>query len=62
MQEVPKGYLRQLGLYRAVLCKLYPEHRLRAALLWTQRPDLMEISASELDAQLALAIEGDVQA
>ncbi len=62
VEEVPKGYLRQLGLYRAVLRKLYPEHRLRAALLWTQRPDLMEISASALDAQLALAIEGDVQA
>jgi ATP-dependent helicase/nuclease subunit A len=62
VDEVPKSYLRQLGLYRAVLRKLYPEHRLRAALLWTQRPDLMEISASALDAQLVLAIAGDVQA
>jgi ATP-dependent helicase/nuclease subunit A len=60
--EVPKGYLRQLALYRAVLRKLYPEHRVRAALLWTERPDLMEIPAPALDAQLAIAIEGDVQA
>ena len=53
--EAPQGYVRQLALYRAVLSHLYPQHPFRAALLWTETPDLMEISASALDAGLASA-------
>ena len=51
--EAPPGYVRQLALYRAVLLKLYPRLPVRAALLWTEIPELMEISAPALDAQLA---------
>jgi len=54
--EAPSGYVRQLALYRAVLQKLYPQLPVRAALLWTETPELMEISASALDAQLASII------
>jgi ATP-dependent helicase/nuclease subunit A len=54
-EEAPPGYVRQLALYRAVLAKLYPQRAVRAALLWTETPDLMEISASALDAGLASA-------
>ncbi len=53
LEEAPKGYVRQLALYRAVLAKLYPQLPVRAALLWTETPDLMEISAPALDAALA---------
>ena len=49
----PAAYVRQLALYRAVLAKLYPQRPIRAALLWTETPDLMEISAADLDAGLA---------
>ena len=51
--EAPKGYVRQLALYRAVLSKLYPQRIVRAALLWTETPEMMEISAPALDAGLA---------
>jgi len=51
--EAPVVYVRQLALYRAVLAKLYPGRPVRAALLWTETPDLMEISAPALDAALA---------
>ncbi|MBR1210459.1 double-strand break repair helicase AddA [Bradyrhizobium sp. JYMT SZCCT0180] len=51
--EAPRAYVRQLALYRAVLAKLYPQLPVRAALLWTETPDLMEISAPALDAALA---------
>jgi ATP-dependent helicase/nuclease subunit A len=51
--EAPATYVRQLALYRAVLRKLYPSLPVRAALLWTEIPDLMEISAAALDAELA---------
>ena len=52
----PPTYVRQLALYRAVLGKLYPDLPIRAALLWTETPELMEISASALDGQLASII------
>jgi ATP-dependent helicase/nuclease subunit A len=51
--EAPRIYVRQLALYRAVLGKLYPQLSVRAALLWTETPELMEISAPALDAELA---------
>jgi ATP-dependent helicase/nuclease subunit A len=51
--EAPAAYVRQLALYRAVLQKLYPQRPVRAALLWTETPELMEISAPALDAELA---------
>ncbi|MCK1514507.1 double-strand break repair helicase AddA [Bradyrhizobium sp. 190] len=52
----PRGYVRQLALYRAVLGKLYPQRVVRAALLWTESAELMEISASALEAELASII------
>jgi ATP-dependent helicase/nuclease subunit A len=54
--EAPRGYVRQLALYRAVLAKLYPQHAIRAALLWTETAELMEISAPALEAELASII------
>jgi ATP-dependent helicase/nuclease subunit A len=53
IEEVPPAYVRQLALYRAVLQKLYPDRSVRAALIWTEVPDLMELSAEALDAALA---------
>lgn len=50
--EVPPAYIRQLALYRAVLVKLYPDRPVRAALIWTEVPDLMELSAEDLDTAL----------
>ena len=51
--DVPQTYVRQLALYRAVLAKLYPEKTIRAALVWTEVPDLMELSPELMDAALA---------
>jgi ATP-dependent helicase/nuclease subunit A len=58
----PPGYIRQLALYRAVLQKLYPQLPVRAALLWTETPELMEISTPALDAQLATVVHRDDRA
>ena len=60
--EAPSAYIRQLALYRAVLQKLYPQRPIRAALLWTETPEMMEISAPALDAVLASILSGDVRA
>jgi ATP-dependent helicase/nuclease subunit A len=56
--QAPAAYVRQLALYRAVLTKLYPERPVRAALLWTETPEMMEIPAPALDARLASIIRG----
>ena len=53
IEDVPPAYLSQLALYRAVLGKLYPERPIRAALVWTDIPDLMEVSADAMDQALA---------
>jgi ATP-dependent helicase/nuclease subunit A len=52
IEDVPQAYIRQLALYRAVLGKLYPDRPVRAALIWTDVPDLMEIPATALDQEL----------
>ncbi|HWN48566.1 MAG TPA: double-strand break repair helicase AddA [Xanthobacteraceae bacterium] len=49
VDAAPQAYVQQLALYRAVLGKIYPDRPIRAALVWTEMPDLMEISAAMLD-------------
>ena len=53
LEDVPPSYLRQLALYRALLRKVYPAKHIRAALIWTDVPDLMELSDAVLDAAFA---------
>jgi len=53
IEEVPDSYVRQLAAYRAVLMKLYPDRPVRAALIWTEVPDLMELSPAALERALA---------
>jgi ATP-dependent helicase/nuclease subunit A len=50
--DVPPAYVRQLAFYRAVLARLYPDRPVRAALIWTEVPDLMELSVEALDLAL----------
>jgi ATP-dependent helicase/nuclease subunit A len=49
-EDVPDPYLAQLALYRAVLVRLYPGRAVRCVLVWTDRPDFMEIPVPVLDA------------
>ncbi len=50
---IPQSYVGQLALYRAVLRLLYPNHEVRAALVWTLGPVLIEVPAGLLDAELS---------
>jgi ATP-dependent helicase/nuclease subunit A len=60
--QAPAAYVRQLALYRAVLRKLYPQLPVRAALIWTETPQFMEISSPALDAELAAHSQRDDRA
>ena len=52
LDEVPSAYIAQLALYRAVLARLYPDKAVRAALIFTAAPVLIEIPAETLEAKL----------
>ena len=51
-EDVPDSYVTQLALYRAVLGRLYTDRKVRAALIYTEKPALIEIPGSALDAAL----------
>ena len=53
--QIPLGLLRQLGAYAGAVSRLYPEHRIRPAILWTKTAQLMEI-----DYDLALDVVSNV--
>ena len=44
-QDVAAAYLYQLAAYALALKEIYPGRTIRAALLWTDGPHLMEIPA-----------------
>ena len=46
--EVPAIYLDQLAAYVAAVAAIYPGRRVRAALLWTDGPRLMQVSPAAL--------------
>jgi ATP-dependent helicase/nuclease subunit A len=52
LEDVPFAYVGQLALYRATLRKLYPGKAARAALIWTDIPDVMEIPTAMMEEAL----------
>jgi ATP-dependent helicase/nuclease subunit A len=56
LASVPPAYRQQLALYRALLQRLYPQRSVRAALIWTETPEIMEIPVSELDDEMTKII------
>ena len=50
--RVPDAYIGQLALYRAVLASIFPERRVRALIVWTQGPSVVELEAGAMDAAL----------
>ncbi|MER9433436.1 double-strand break repair helicase AddA [Mesorhizobium sp. M0618] len=53
LAEVTPAYVLQLALYRALLQPLYPGRTVKAALLFTEAPRLIELPASAMDDALA---------
>jgi len=51
--DAPKAYIGQLALYGAVLSRIYPEKTIRAALIFTGGPALVEVSGPAMAAALA---------
>jgi ATP-dependent helicase/nuclease subunit A len=51
--DVPRPYIAQLALYRALLQRIYPEKTIRAALLFTAGPSVIDVPSGAMDAELA---------
>jgi ATP-dependent helicase/nuclease subunit A len=49
--QVAEAYLLQLAAYRLAVQRIFPALHVRAAILWTDGPRIMEISTSMLEAQ-----------
>lgn len=47
--KVPAVYLKQMAAYRDILRKIYPDKKVRTALLWTDGPYLMPLADNLLD-------------
>lgn len=47
--KVPAVYLKQMAAYRDILRKIYPDKKVRTALLWTDGPYLMPLPDNLLD-------------
>jgi len=59
--HVAAAYLYQLAAYRLALREIYPGRKIRAALLWTDGPNLMEIPGDILDSFESRLWDLDVQ-
>jgi len=56
--EAPESYVLQLALYREVLRRIFPKKTVSCALLWTEKPHLMELPEERLDAVFATFASG----
>ena len=52
-EDVDRAYTFQMAVYRAALAQIYPAHRVRCILLWTDGPFILELPPAQLDAALA---------
>lgn len=53
LRDVPQVHVAQMALYRALLAPLYPDREIRAALVYTEAPVLIAVSAQTMDDALA---------
>jgi ATP-dependent helicase/nuclease subunit A len=56
LAAVPEPYIAQLALYRAVVARIYPAKTIRAALVFTAGPSVMEIPGTAMDKAFAAAV------
>jgi ATP-dependent helicase/nuclease subunit A len=57
LENVPAAYVTQLALYRTVLSQIYPAKRVRAALLFSGGPRLIEIPLPVMNAALKTQLD-----
>lgn len=51
-EDIPEAFLRQMAAYGAGLALVYPDRKIKTAILWTATQSLMEVPAQLCDAAL----------
>ena len=51
VSQVAEAYLLQLAAYRLAVNRIFSQQRVRAAILWTDGPRIMEIPTAALEAR-----------
>ncbi|MDY8108328.1 double-strand break repair helicase AddA [Fulvimarina sp. 2208YS6-2-32] len=54
LETVPREYIRQLAIYRALVAPLFPDRPVRAALLFTEGPHILSLDDAMMDAALRI--------
>ena len=49
VEDMPAMYRRQMSLYAAILRQIFPDRAVRASILWTDGPRLMNLPANMLE-------------
>jgi ATP-dependent helicase/nuclease subunit A len=52
VESVPSNYLRQMALYQELIAKIYPDKKIKSALLWTEEARLMALPENLLKKHL----------
>ena len=52
-QATPDSYVTQLALYARIVGAIYAGRRVRAFVVWTQGPGVVELDAAQMDAAMA---------
>jgi ATP-dependent helicase/nuclease subunit A len=53
LEATPRAHVTQAALYRAALAALYPDRPIRAFLIWTEGPQIVELPPAMLNEALA---------
>ncbi len=51
--ETPEGILRQMGAYAEALSQIYPDKRIKTAILWTETAEIFELPSDLVSSALA---------
>ncbi len=54
-EDTPEAILRQMGAYREALAQIYPDRRIKMAIIWTARAQLMELDEKIITTALGSA-------
>jgi ATP-dependent helicase/nuclease subunit A len=62
MNSIPSSYLVQMGLYHRLLQDIFPDHRMKPSLIFTEGPSVFWLDPAQLEAAIKTIINNDMAA
>ena len=60
MNSIPSSYLVQMGLYYRLLQDIFPDHRMKPSLIFTEGPFVFWLDSAQLEAAITTIINNDM--